>query len=891
MKNKILQKSIISLVIAFLTVGGIGTLSQSAYAAPAETTPAATTPTATTPTQSVKESCEALNLTPKAEYIPVNNTCFIPNGKDCTALGAAYEEIASSDQAGISCKKVASVSATNPEQEKVLRERIYFIIEVQKWLNSIIWPILVMTGDLMNNNILFGAGMDERLREVWIPIRNLMNLFFVLAMVAIAIYNILGIGDDNDTYSIKQILPKMIIAIIAVNFSFIGIKVFLDGINVLTSSIFALPDQAKEGLGDISQNPDMIQRFCLGTMGRTVSDMGTMEATTTTESGLDLATYKKVILDFATKNKITAITQDKLNQLTTETAVYDYLYKLPSSDFSQIQRNQLGNLVSQATSGLICTNDFKLTLRGKAFLTKYNSQNAALAMALNMSQMVFYKELDITTLTEANVSKLLTNTVFSVAMYLIYVVSFLALFIVLLARLVVMWVGIVASPIIIVSMVLPVFKEKLGFGDLVDKFVQNAIAPIMIAFSMAVGWIMLRAIQSVNILSSDSITIGSGGIPVAGLNTIQDLIVAVGTLGVIWMAVSAASNKSIAEPVTKALYGGLGKAGSFIGDVAWRNMPLFPVTIPGQPDNKMQMTPEIIGQVLRDAKNKYEDTQSNKAKEVSEALGLRNPNEKRFSDLKEAKNSKEALGIMRRNEQTLRDGGKEADGNLTDFLGRENDNNFQRDLTEKKMGPKSEDFKKLIDSFKTETDPEKRKKSRVEIADYVRKYGEEMEGEWEKRKTAGTEPKATPAPYAFTEDTKVGNKEIGKEHIDAMNTATKELTAALKEGKDLTALKPLLEKFKVDGQSVTDDQLKKFITDPDARKKLEEIFGGKKLAEILSNKTPAPAQPATSTSQATQPVTQPTEAQRTAQLSPQPPQGPNEQPKNENPPGPQTGIV
>ncbi len=815
MKNKILQKSIITLVIAFISIvsfGGTNT-SKTAYAVePAKTT---------------KELCEG--LTPAGTYNP-DGSCFIPNAKDCSTLGADYEEKSPADATGIVCKKSAVGSTANAEKEKVLKERMYIIIEIQQWLNTVIWPVLVMIGDLMNNNILFGAGMDERLREIWIPVRNLINLFFVLAMVAIAIYNILGIGEDNDAYSIKQILPKMIIAIIAVNFSFIGIKVFLDGINVLTTSIFALPDQVKEGLGDITQQEAMVQRFCLGTMGKTIDKV---DITGNTESGLDLASYKVVILNFAEKNTFLIQPEYTIEQLKGDLGLSNLsateLNKITSTYFKSEGQSKLAKEFVAAEENRICTNDAKLTPRGKAFLTKYNSSNAALAMALNMSKIVFYQEIDITTLTESNISKLFINTIFSVAMYLIYVVSFLALFIVLLARLVVLWLGVVASPVIIVSMVLPVFKEKLGFGELVDKFVQNAIAPIMIALSMTVGWIMLRAIQNVNILSSDAVKI-TNGIPVAGLNTIQDLIVALGTVGVIWMAVSSAANKSIAEPITKSLYGALGQAGSFVGNIAWKHAPLFPVSIPGQPD-KIMATPEILGKVLDNAEYSYKKKQLDKADMVSEALGFKEKGVKQFDDIVHAKNTKEALGIMSNpnNERAIINGSKgEIDDKINEFNKRYG-GKFFNDLNN--GGQESRKLKDLIEALNKETDESKKKDIREKIAKHLKTYGNEIQKEQDAREAAeaGTSPAAgTPAaaPHAFTEHDKVGGADIGAANVAKMTDATAALTKALHDKtKGEADIKPLLKAFEVNGHKPTAAELKAFITDPESKKRLQEIFG------------------------------------------------------------------
>ena len=893
MQNKFLQKWLTIIFTAFVTVflfGGTGLTTQTAYADTANPT--------------TEELCKGLN--PSGTYLGANGSCFIPAGINCATLNVnplnvknvKYEPVGDPDEKGTVCQKKVDVNNKDPEKEKALKSQIYFLIGFEQFLNTVIWPVLVMTGDLMNNNILFGAGMDERLREIWIPIRNLINLFFVLAMVAIAIYNILGIGDDNDTYSIKQILPKMIIAIIAVNFSFMGIKVFLDGINLLTTSIFALPDQVKDGLGNISQDEEMVTRFCLGTTNQTVDSKLEMQGGLLS-TDLNPSSLKVVVLTFAEKNqtllvgtdneakaKMLVALREKLKTNITPAEIMTLYPKI----FDGNGINAVKEAITEAKASRVCTNDAKLTPRGKAFLIKYNSQNAAFAMALNMSKIVFYPEIDLTTLTEANISKLFINTIFSVAMYLIYVASFIALFVVLLARLVVLWLGVVASPVIIVAMVLPVFKEKLGFGELIDKFVQNAIAPILIAGAMTVGWIMLRAIQNVNVLSSGIPNI-TNGIPVAGLNTIQDLMVAVGAIAILWMAVFAAASKSIAAPVTDKIKGFLGSAGSYVGSLATKRMPLFPVTIPGKDDKdeKINVTPEMLDQLSFDLGSKRQTKDANK---LSEVFGLVPKGSKNFDAITEAKDSKEAISIMRENEYAIRNGDEERiDKYLKKYM-KDINPNFIEDLKKDIEGTKLAGL--IGELFEKGATEEDKKKIRVQIADRVKgQNGEDIEKELDnaaaataKRTTPTPKPPTTPATPApklpnVTPDSSIGAGIVGANGVKAITDATNELTAALKSNKNIKDVERILQKFKVGNNNATVTQLKEFINDPAVSAKLKALFGeddAKIKAAIDESTTAAADKP-----QAATPGVTPSTS--IASAAPQPPNKPNEQsPENPNPP-------
>ncbi len=106
-------------------------------------------------------------------------------------------------------------------------------------LQAFIWPILILIGGLLGNDLLFSGGMLTILLNVWGAVRDFVNIMFVLGLLGIAIYNILG--GSNDKYSVKGVLPKIIVSLIAVNFSFLMCKVVLDIVNVGTTAIFAVP--------------------------------------------------------------------------------------------------------------------------------------------------------------------------------------------------------------------------------------------------------------------------------------------------------------------------------------------------------------------------------------------------------------------------------------------------------------------------------------------------------------------------------------------------------------------------------------------------------------------------------------------------------------------------
>ena len=496
------------------------------------------------------------------------NECTLKAGEECPSGFEKYDNT--------TCK----IKATEKPLSKSTVNTINLLVGLQKLMNRLIWPVLIMIGGLMDNSLLFGNGMEERLREIWIPIRNIVNILFVIVLMGIALYNVLGIGDENSNYSIKAILPKIIIGIIVVNFSFLGIKVFLDGINVLTTAIFALPNQVGQGIVLDPKNPNdqnEIDKTCRLQEGLNPTEKINKEEN---EKKKELDTLRKI----AGSNEFKAFFEGKITNLTAHE-----IRQLAKTNLDEDQHNNFTAKYDKNMKGMLCiayiatdgVTKMQLTPQGELFLKRWNVRSAPLAMAVGLGKIIFYDEIDTRSL--ASLDKVVINSALSFILYLLYLASFVALFVVLLGRLVVMWLAIVLSPVLLLAMAIPVVKEKLsGFGEITNTFVQNAIAPLGIALSLSVGWIMLKALQGLNSLNSGETISYSAtqGIPVVGLTTLQDLLVGVGTIAVIWLGVFTAASKSIAAPVTDMMKSGLSRAGSWVGTLPFKHAPIFHIDLP-----------------------------------------------------------------------------------------------------------------------------------------------------------------------------------------------------------------------------------------------------------------------------------------------------------------------
>ncbi len=402
---------------------------------------------------------------------------------------------------------------TTPEIQKMQENILNGAQMVMNLLNVILWPVLLLIGGLMKSDLLYGAGMEDKLLTIWGAMRDLVNILFVLILLGIAFYGVMG-GSNNE-FQIKTVLPKFVIALILVNFSFVGLKVVLDGVNVVTTAIFALPATTTEEKGKIPITDEFQKQVCSGLYGDPVSNE---------------AKYKLAVQE-AGESRFCALD-------TTATTFTD---------------------------------------KAKQFFNRFDSNNAAIVMAVNLANVTDLKT--VYTKQKLQFSDLTLNVLFSLIFYIIYAVAFVCLMIVLIARLVALYLSIILSPFMALAFVLPksIMGNVSGDTDIKDMFVQNAIVPIPIALVMTIGFVMIQGFKAANfnVLSFNSPGAGANML-VSGTTTLQDIIAGVAMVAFLWKGIFAAMDKSMAKGVTGKIKSTVQGTAEFIGG-SWKYLPIFPV--------------------------------------------------------------------------------------------------------------------------------------------------------------------------------------------------------------------------------------------------------------------------------------------------------------------------
>ncbi|MFA5947858.1 MAG: hypothetical protein WC806_02705 [Candidatus Gracilibacteria bacterium] len=586
-----------------------------------------------------------------------------------------------------------------PESTKMME----MFLTMETFFKTLLWPVLMMVGNLMDNSLIFGTGMEARLREIWIPIRNIVNIAFVLVLLGVALYNIIGgFGDEGGSYAIKAMLPKVIIGIIAVNFSFLGIKVALDATNILTAAILALPADIGAPVQGIAN--DDKGRFCAqfsginyhtyyddkekpDTKGRTVDQIQQSSAMTILAGkyGVDVSALLKKD-NIVTKDGVATLINDQAKKTAFE------------ADAKKWTDNRL-------CKGLTLTDD------GESFLGTLSQSNIAMLLAINMGKTLLYQEVDANMLvTSEGISGILVNLLFGVIMYFVYAASFIALGAVLLARIIFMWIAVALSPVLFLTWTVPVVKEKLSaFNDLSEKFVKHLIAPIPIAFSLVIGWIMLSALKSANSLGLEN-NPGSGiefqqGFPVVGLSTLQDVIISIATVAIVWTGVFKSAEGTLAEGIIGTMKSQLEGLGKWVAAAPFKYVPWIPIT------HGDVTQPYALGDLFEGAqmmRNDMEQARINRARELFGGVSLQ-VSEIRDTDSADVVFSKlKHASIL----EKLKNGTTEMMAKLDEFKGNQL-------LWESMKNNSNSSIKPLLEKYKNATDEKVKQNIMKQLANKI----------------------------------------------------------------------------------------------------------------------------------------------------------------------------
>lgn len=111
-----------------------------------------------------------------------------------------------------------------------------FIQLISTWV-GMLWALIgVFLNPAWTNGT--GIGLHGNLKDLWIMISNLVYFIFAILIVIIAFMNIIG---KWDKWELKQALPKFIVWVLIVPFSWFFVQLILSFSSILSASVLSLP--------------------------------------------------------------------------------------------------------------------------------------------------------------------------------------------------------------------------------------------------------------------------------------------------------------------------------------------------------------------------------------------------------------------------------------------------------------------------------------------------------------------------------------------------------------------------------------------------------------------------------------------------------------------------
>lgn len=407
------------------------------------------------------------------------------------------------------------------------------------------------TGILFGTEVLTSDDfLDEAIRPMWVFVRNLVNLFFVGVIIFIALGNLYSSITGSGSWTIKEKLPRLIAAMVLINFSLLGMVIILDAVYVGTVAMFGISDSALEG--KTAQQLLFEENLC----SEEIVKRGPFEDTDHCIEILDpqddhggSPTFASVVNSMlcdgdsdgnATDCPTAFLTREKLN---------DVLNDNPTAP----GRNVMAAVASQLM------------------------HIEVLPLVVGKGDEGIY-----------DIFRLLNSTVFSFVMAIAYMLGFIALFVGMLMRTVYIWIVMIASPLLVADIVL-----GLGLtGNRKDEIINTIIMPVKAAAAFSVAFVLtanLFTLEIDNLGTFIELGVGTTKFGKVGL----DILWLVATVMIFWAAIWAAFEKTIAKGVTDKIKG----FGESVGKLALQGVANTPILPTGKKDadgNNINLTPALF---------------------------------------------------------------------------------------------------------------------------------------------------------------------------------------------------------------------------------------------------------------------------------------------------------
>jgi hypothetical protein len=408
---------------------------------------------------------------------------------------------------------------------------------------------------LMNNGFILGEGkaatsgdissikdIGAFLNYIWRIIRDLVNYAFIVVLLVIAFMTVITAGGDmvGGGFDVKKVLPKFVIAVVAVNFTWFGAKVILDVANVATHIVYSIPMSLPNNEKLLE---DAIKRQCenVKLTDKKQCYMIAVEVVMRADKSLSSYDDKKGIQTCA--NAKDPDTQAKCAEI--KSRLENDLVYVFDAGIVELYQKKLKSW-DELSSG---------TIPGILAFSILNAQNLGLSYG-------YEKDLFQVTL----------KGIVALLMMIIIITVFTAMLFLLLERVIILWINIILSPI---GVLLWVLKDTpISVGDSDNKvlglgaFLKSAFLPALMGIPLIFGLLLIIISKEASLVFADP----GGTTRISGIETLIDglkneyqLFFYVMALGSMWVAMEIAKKSAqFVGPVVNGISDTVAGAGKFV---------------------------------------------------------------------------------------------------------------------------------------------------------------------------------------------------------------------------------------------------------------------------------------------------------------------------------------
>lgn len=136
----------------------------------------------------------------------------------------------------------SAAPAADPKTGKTAEESAATLVNgVVELVMMLFLPATILAGWLLSPDWTFGEifGLRPIIHDLWVLMSNVVYVIFAFLLVWLAFLNIFGQGHDH--YAIKKALPRFVVGILIVPFTWFIVSGILSISNLLTASVLRLP--------------------------------------------------------------------------------------------------------------------------------------------------------------------------------------------------------------------------------------------------------------------------------------------------------------------------------------------------------------------------------------------------------------------------------------------------------------------------------------------------------------------------------------------------------------------------------------------------------------------------------------------------------------------------